>query len=89
MIVHGGRNKFVLDDLFVLDLGRHEWATVGGLGDGGSPGLACHSHNIAVHTEHIYLVDVGSSMHGPRAGIHSAHLPLTGDLPNFRPDPGL
>ena len=50
--MHGGRNNFVLEDMFVLDLARKEWTDV-------APGAHTppprHGHLMAVHADKLYM----------------------------------
>ena len=52
LFVHGGRNNFVLEDMFVLDLARKEWTDV-------APGAHTppprHGHLMAVHADKLYM----------------------------------
>lgn len=52
LFIHGGRNNFVLEDLFVLDLARKEWTDV-------VPGEHTppprHSHLITLHADKLYM----------------------------------
>ena len=52
LFVQGGRNNFVLEDMFVLDLLRKEW-TEALPGAKGPP--ARHGHVLTVHADHLYL----------------------------------
>ena len=52
LFVQGGRNNFVLEDMFVLDLLRKEW-TEALPGAKGPP--ARHGHLMTVHADHLYL----------------------------------
>ena len=52
LFVQGGRNNFVLEDMFVLDLLRKEW-TEALPGAKGPP--ARHGHLLTVHGDHLYL----------------------------------
>lgn len=52
LFVHGGRNNFVLEDLFVLDLAKKEWTDV-------APGAHTppprHGHLMTVHDDKLYV----------------------------------
>lgn len=52
LFVHGGRNNFVLEDMFVLDLAKKEWTDV-------SPGAHTppprHGHLMTVHQDKLFM----------------------------------
>ena len=52
LFVHGGRNNFVLEDMFVLDLAKKEWTDV-------APGAHTppprHCHLMTVHADKLYM----------------------------------
>ena len=52
LFVHGGRNNFVLEDLFVLDLVKKEWTDVG---PGSRTPPPRHGHLMTVHADKLYM----------------------------------
>lgn len=52
LFVHGGRNNFVLEDMFVLDLAKKEWTDV-------LPGAHTppprHGHLMTVHQDKLFM----------------------------------
>lgn len=52
LFVHGGRNNFVLEDMFVLDLAKKEWTDI-------APGAHTppprHAHLMTVHADKLYM----------------------------------
>lgn len=52
LFVHGGRNNFVLEDLFVLDLAKKEWTDVAA---GAHTPPPRHGHLMTVHADKLYI----------------------------------
>lgn len=53
--MHGGRNNFILDDMFVLDLGSHEWSSAASAEAPGRRPPTRHGHIMTVHSERLYM----------------------------------
>lgn len=52
LFVHGGRNNFVLEDLFVLDLAKKEWTDVPA---GAHTPPPRHGHLMTVQADKLYM----------------------------------
>lgn len=52
LFVHGGRNNFVLEDMFVLDLAKQEWTDVPA---GAHTPPPRHGHLMTVHQDKLFM----------------------------------